>query len=59
MNICKGTVGTGILGLPWALSYVGIVLGPILLVVIGLINLHCMLILVSSARHLARYVNSY
>ena len=50
-------MGTGLLSLPLAIYHGGWILGPIMLVFISIMAVHCMHLLVASARHLCKRQN--
>ena len=54
MLIIKANVGTGILAMPFIFKNVGLVFGPIFLIVIGLVCLHCMHIIINSYDYLTK-----
>ncbi|XP_077965626.1 proton-coupled amino acid transporter 1-like isoform X2 [Styela clava] len=57
MHLIKGSIGPGLLMLPWGVRHAGIIAGPIYMVLIALINMHCMQILVKSSRYLCKKLN--
>lgn len=59
MHIFKGNIGSGLFAMGDAIKNAGLVVGPCVVIILGLICIHCMHLLVSFILFIFLFLNAF